>query len=293
MTPQEYCQDKAAQSGSSFYYSFLSLPDDKRNAIIAVYAFCREVDDIVDSTADPQIKYTKLQWWQEEINNLFNATPQHPISRALQPVVSSFNLPQEYFQEVLDGMLMDLEQTRYATFKELRLYCYRVASVVGLMSAEIFGYRDRQTLKYATDLGMAFQLTNIIRDVYDDISKNRIYIPMDELEKFGVSEQNLRNQIEDKKFLALMAYQAERAKTYYAKAFEQLPESDRFSQRTGIIMAEIYRTLLNEIIHDGFQVLTKRTSLPPLRKLWIAWKTKRRENKRHKRWLKAHGNSAQ
>ena len=183
MTPQEYCQDKAAKSGSSFYYSFLSLPEDKRNAIIAVYAFCREVDDIVDSKTDPQIKAAKINWWKDEVNNLYSGNPQHPISLALKPVINNFNMPEEYFQEVLDGMTMDLTQKRYASFKELSLYCYRVASVVGLMSAEIFGYQDRRTLQYANDLGMAFQLTNIIRDVYDDLQNDRIYIPGDELEK--------------------------------------------------------------------------------------------------------------
>jgi phytoene synthase len=289
MTPQEYCQDKAAKSGSSFYYSFLSLPDEKRDAIIAVYAFCREVDDVVDSHSDPQIKHAKIQWWQQEIYNLYKGIPQHPITQALKPVIHTFNLPQEYFQEVLDGMLMDLQQARYANFKELGLYCYRVAGVVGLMSAEIFGYQDRQTLKYANDLGTAFQLTNIIRDVYDDIRNNRIYIPQDELEKFGVTEQDLRAQEHTDAFRQLMMYQVDRANSYYKKAFELLPESDRFKQRTGIIMAEIYHTLLDEIVKDDCQVLTKRISLPPLRKLWIAWKTKRRENKRYKKWLKENG----
>lgn len=288
MTPQEYCQDKAAKSGSSFYYSFLSLPDEKRDAIIAVYAFCREVDDIVDSKAELHIKQAKLNWWQEEINNLFSGKPQHPITQALKPVINQFNLPAEYFQEVLDGMQMDLQQQRYASFKELRLYCYRVASVVGLLSAEIFGYQDRQTLKYANDLGLAFQLTNIIRDVYDDLLNGRIYIPQDELEKFGVTEQDLREQRHTEAFKQLMAYQVKRAKSYYDKAFAALPDSDRFSQRTGIIMAEIYHTLLDEIVEENCEVLTKRISLPALRKLWIAWKTRRKENKRHKRWLKQH-----
>ena len=292
MTPQEYCQDKAAKSGSSFYYSFLSLPEKKRDAIIAVYAFCREVDDIVDSRADPAIKQTKISWWHQEIKNLYTGQPQHPITKALKPIVDSFNLPEEYFQEVLDGMEMDLQQKRYANFKELGLYCYRVASVVGLMSAEIFGYQDSQTLKYANDLGMAFQLTNIIRDVYDDILNDRIYLPQDELERFGVTEQDLRQQKHTDAFQKLMAFQVERAESYYKKAFEQLPESDRFTQRTGIIMAEIYHTLLNEVVNDGCHVLTRRISLPLLRKIWIAWKTKRKENKRHKRWLKQHAQTS-
>jgi phytoene synthase len=288
MTPQEYCQDKAAKSGSSFYYSFLSLPDEKRDAIIAVYAFCREVDDIVDSKSDPQIKAAKLSWWRDEVANLYQGTPQHPISHALKPVIDTFNLPEEYFLEILDGMEMDLYQKRYANFKELGLYCYRVASVVGLISAEIFGYQDRHTLKYANDLGMAFQLTNIIRDVYDDLLNDRIYIPADELDKFGVTEQDLRNQKHSESFQKLMAFQVERARQYYDKAFSELPEIDRYNQRTGIIMAEIYHTLLDEIVKDGCHVLERRISLPPLRKLWLAWRTKRRENKRHQNWLKQH-----
>ncbi len=286
MTPQEYCQDKAAKSGSSFYYSFLSLPDLKREAITAVYAFCREVDDIVDGHGDPQIKSTKLNWWHDEIDNLFGAVPQHPITRALKPVIENFSLPKEYFSEIIDGMLMDLHQNRYASFKDLSLYCYRVASVVGLISAEIFGYQDRQTLKYANDLGMAFQLTNIMRDVYDDYKNDRIYIPQDELEKFGVTENDIKTQNHSDAFRQLMRYQAERANSYYKKAFLQLPDSDRFTQRAGIIMSAIYHALLNEIIKDDYQVLTHRVRLSSPRKIWIAWRTKRNETKLHKTYLK-------
>ncbi len=289
MTPQEYCQEKAAKSGSSFYYSFLFLPEHQRHAIISVYAYCREVDDIVDSQAEPTIKYTKLNWWRTEINNLYRGTPQHPITQALEPVIESFNLPEEYFIEILDGMFMDLEQHRYASFKELSLYCYRVASVVGLISAEIFGYKDRQTLKYANDLGIAFQLTNIIRDVYDDIQNDRIYIPADELARFGVTEKDLRSQNQNDSFKKLMDFQIKRAESFYDSALSQLPASDRHTQRTGIIMAAIYRALLEEIAKDSGKVLTDRVSLTPIRKLWIAWRTKHRENKQYKRWLKQHG----
>ena len=286
MTPQEYCQDKAAKSGSSFYYSFLSLPDQKREAITAVYAFCREVDDIVDAPGDPQIKNTKLNWWHHEIDNLYDATPQHPITKALKPVIKHFSLPKEYFAEIIDGMQMDLDQQRYASFKDLSLYCYRVASVVGLMSAEIFGYQDRQTLKYANDLGMAFQLTNIMRDVYDDYKNDRIYIPQDELDKFGVTENDIKTQNNNEEFKKLMQFQAERANSYYDKAFSQLPDIDRYTQRAGIIMSAIYHALLNEIIKDDYQVLLHRIRLSTLQKLWIAWRTKRNENKIHKAHLK-------
>src|SRR5690606_25615175 len=156
----EYCQNRAAGSGSSFYYSFLFLPPEKRRAITAVYAFCREVDDVVDECSDAGVARAKLAWWRGEIGNTFAGEPQHPVGQALLPVVREYNLPQEYFLEIIDGMEMDLDQVRYASFNELALYCYRVASVVGLISAEIFGYQDRHTLKYAHDLGIAFQLTN-------------------------------------------------------------------------------------------------------------------------------------
>lgn len=291
MTPQEYCQNKAAQSGSSFYYSFLILPPDKRDAITALYAFCREVDDIVDSHNEDHIKRIKLAWWRDEIGGLYRGTPQHPISRALAHHLERFSLTEEYFQEILDGMLMDLDIRRYASFRELSLYCYRVASVVGILSAEIFGYQDRQTLKYAHDLGIAFQLTNIIRDVYEDIQRDRLYLPQDELQQFGVKVEDLRQQRHTPAFAQLMQHQIERAETYYERAMQALPEVDRYAQRAGLIMAEIYRSLLQKIIADDRQVLTQRITLTPLRKLWIAWQTRRSETKRFRRWMRqqAHG----
>jgi phytoene synthase len=280
MTPQEYCRNKAAQSGSNFYYSFLSLPGDKRDAITALYAYCREVDDIVDSRGEIQIKQIKLDWWRQEIANLFDTKPQHPITCALAKPVYQYNLAQEHFLEILDGMEMDLQETRYRDFKALSLYCHRVAGVVGILSAEIFGYEDRQTLKYAHSLGIAFQLTNIIRDVYEDIRHDRIYLPQDELAEFNVTEADLlqRNHTDD--FDRLMQFQIARARDYYQAAITQLPEADRSAQRTGIIMAEIYQRLLNEIDRDGRNVLT------PLRKLWIAWQTVRHENRRSRRQAK-------
>jgi phytoene synthase len=273
MTPDQYCQDKAASSGSSFYYSFLFLPPVQRRAITALYAFCREVDDIVDMKGEPDIARIKLNWWREEIARLFEGQAQHPVTRALTPVIEEFDLPQEQFLEIIDGMEMDLDQHRYASFKELMLYCYRVASVVGLLAAEIFGYRDRHTLKYAHDLGIAFQLTNIVRDVYEDAQRNRIYLPLDELQRFGVQETDILNQKETPAFHELMCFQAERAKQYYSQALSQLPDADRYSQRCGLIMAAIYRATLEEMERDGFHVLQHRISLTPLRKLWLAWKT--------------------
>jgi phytoene synthase len=273
MTPEEYCQDKAASSGSSFYYSFLFLPANRRRAITALYAFCREVDDVVDECKDPQVAANKLVWWRQELDRLYAGQPQHPVTQALQAVLPEFSLPQEQLLEIIDGMEMDLQQTRYLDFTALSLYCYRVASVVGLLAAEIFGYTDRQTLKYAHDLGMAFQLTNIIRDVGEDARRGRIYLPMDELKRFNVTVADILDARQSENFQKLMESQIERAERYYAQALSQLPVVDRKAQRPGLVMAAIYRALLEEIKRDGCQVLRQRTSLTPLRKLWLAWRT--------------------
>ena len=282
MTPEQYCEDKAAKSGSSFYYSFLFLPLEKRQAITALYAFCREVDDIVDESIEPEIARVKLNWWREEISRVFSGNPQHPVGKALYIPVNSYDLPLEHFSEILDGMEMDLDISSYPTFKELSLYCHRVASMVGIMSAEIFGYQDRRTLKYAHHLGMAFQLTNILRDIREDSQRGRVYIPLDELAQFGVDVKDLyANQTTDE-LRQLLKYQAERVESFYRQAFALLPEADRYSQRGGLIMAAIYRTTLNKIVDDGYNVLERRISLTPLRKLWLAWKTMRLEKSRYK-----------
>ena len=274
MSPQDYCQEKAAASGSSFYYSFMFLPKPQREAITALYAFCREIDDIADECQDELVARTKLAWWRKEIGNLYNNTPQHPVTRALEPAVKSYQLNEEYFHEIIDGMEMDLEQNRYAEFKHLQLYCYRVASVVGLLSASIFGFSNHRTLRYAHDLGLAFQLTNIIRDVGEDARRNRIYLPLEELARFGVTEDDILQGRETEQVQHLLEFQIERAETYYDRALNELPDEDRKQQRTGLIMTAIYRTLLREIRADGAsKVLNARVSLTPLRKLWLAWTT--------------------
>jgi len=281
MTPQEYCQQKAAKSGSSFYYSFRFLSEEKRHAIIALYAFCREVDDAVDETNDASIASTKLSWWREEIQRLFQGSPRHPVTKALQIHLKNYDLIEEYFLEIIDGMEMDLEQNQYPHYKDLSLYCYRVASVVGLLTVEIFGYSNRQTLKYAHELGMAFQLTNIIRDVYEDAQRNRIYIPLEDLDRFNVDKNALQIKQTTPNVIELLKFQKQRALKHYQNAFDYLPDEDRFNQRSGIIMAEIYLAILNEIEHDGFRVLEHRVTITPLRKLWIAWKVARREKKQY------------
>jgi phytoene synthase len=273
MTPDEYCQQKAAASGSSFYYSFLFLPPDRRRAITALYAFCREVDDVVDECSDSQLAATKLDWWRSEIAKLRAGNPQHPVMQALRPHAGAFQITPERLNEIVDGMAMDLTQTRYLDFKGLERYCYLVAGVVGLLAAGIFGYRNACTLDYASTLGTAFQLTNIIRDVGEDARKNRIYLPLEDLQAHGVTAADILQARPTERFTELMKFQARRAETFYAKAFGALAPEDRRAQRPGLIMAAIYRQLLAEIERDGFRVLTQRTSLTPLRKFWIAWKT--------------------
>ena len=273
MTPEEYCQDKAARSGSSFYYSFLFLPPERRRAITALYAFCREVDDVVDECKEVDLARTKLAWWRKEIAGTFNGSAQHPVAQALIPVVQNFNLPQKHFQEIIDGMEMDLRYNRYPDFATLQSYCYRVAGVVGLMAAEIFGYRDARTLKYAENLGTAFQLTNIIRDVGEDARRGRVYLPLDELAQHGLSATDIIHLHDGQALHRLIESQIDRAQEYYRRAYALLPEQDRKSQRPGLVMAAIYQKLLEEIRIGGCNVLNQRISLTPLRKLWIAWRT--------------------
>src|SRR6266852_8253407 len=215
MTPDEYCQQKAAASGSSFYYSFLFLPAARRRAITALYAFCREVDDAVDECSDAQLAASKLGWWRAELANLYAGKPQHPVTKALAPHTENFSISSERLNQIIDGMEMDLRQTRYLDWAGLERYCYRVASVVGLIAAGIFGYRDARTLDYARSLGIAFQLTNIIRDVGEDARKNRVYLPVEDLQRFGVPAADILQAKETPAFRSLMEFQAERARRYY------------------------------------------------------------------------------
>ena len=285
MTPEQYCQQKTAKSGSSFYYSFLFLPPEQRKAIMAVYAFCREVDDIVDECTNPDIAKVKLQWWRDTMEKTFQGNPQHPVQFALSSTIKQFQLPLKYFLEVIEGMAMDLTIHRYPTFNELSLYCYRAAGVVGLMAAEIFGYEEPNALKYAHNLGLAFQLTNILRDVREDAARDRIYIPLDEMQRFGVTEEDVLQHRNSNAMRDLLKYQADRANEYYEKAYAYLAEGDRYSQRSGLIMAAIYKELLHCIEKNNYQVLDGRISLSPFKKLWLAWKTARAEKLRHTKLL--------
>jgi 15-cis-phytoene synthase len=273
MSPDEYCQQKAAQSGSSFYYSFLFLAQDRRRAITALYAFCREVDDTVDECTDISVARIKLAWWRKEVSSTLAGQPTHPVTQALQPHLIPFSLDGQHLLDIIDGMEMDLDQTRYLDFAGLQKYCWHVASVVGILSANIFGATNPQTRQYAEKLGLAFQLTNIIRDVGEDARKGRIYLPVNELQQFNVTAADILNARHTDNFEKLMQFQAARAQKLYDEAFALLPKEDRRAQRPGLIMAAIYRALLNEVERDGFHVLNQRISLTPIRKLWLAWIT--------------------
>jgi phytoene synthase len=272
MTPQQYVQDKAAASGSSFYYAFLFLPKPRRAAITAFYAFCREVDDVVDEVSDPGVARTKLAWWHTEVAKSFKGQAEHPVMRALMPCVPEFGIEERHLHAIIEGCEMDLQQTRYLDFASLQKYCHLVAGVVGEVSARIFGQARAETTRYAHKLGLAFQLTNIIRDVGEDAMRGRIYLPIDELQRFDVKASEIIDRRYSDRFTALMKFQTERARTLYDEALALLPEEDRRAQKPGLMMASIYRTLLDEIERDRFQVLHQRVSLTPLRKFWLAWK---------------------
>ena len=272
MTPQDYVQQKAAASGSSFYYAFLFLPPPKRAAITAFYAFCREVDDVVDEATDPGVAASKLAWWQSEVAQSFAGQPSHPVMQALLPISGPFGIEQRHLQAVIEGCQMDLSQTRYLDYAGLQRYCHLVAGVVGEVAAQIFGQTQPQTTAYAHTLGQALQLTNIIRDVGEDAMRGRIYLPMNELAQFGVTAQDILKRQYSDRFTALMMFQAQRAQDLYDQALALLPAADRRAQKPGLMMASIYRALLREMAHDQFRVLHQRISLTPLRKFWLAWR---------------------
>jgi phytoene synthase len=272
MSPQEYVQQKAASSGSSFYYAFLFLPPQRRSAITAFYAFCREVDDVVDEVTDPGVAQTKLAWWRNEVHQSFTGKPSHPVMQALQPLCADFAIEEHSLQSVIEGCEMDLSQTRYLDYPALSRYCHLVAGVVGEVSAKIFGQTDSATTAYAHTLGQAFQLTNIIRDVGEDALRGRIYLPVSELQQFDVKAHEVLNRIPSERFVALMQFQTDRAHGLYEKALDLLPANEFKPQKPGLMMASIYRTLLREIEAKQFPVLQQRVALTPLRKLWLAWK---------------------
>jgi 15-cis-phytoene synthase len=275
MKPEDYVQQKAASSGSSFYYAFLFLPSEQRATITAFYAFCREIDDVVDEVSDPSVAAQKLAWWRQEVHSSFAGQPSHPVMRALMPHTQRFHIQATHLSQLIDGCQMDLEQSRYLDFPNLKRYCHLVAGVVGEVTVQILGASpdDEATQSYAHQMGLAMQLTNIIRDVGDDARRGRIYLPMSELEQFNVKAHEVLNRGYSERFTALMKFQAQRAHQLYDEAMALLPTERRSSQKVGLIMGHIYRTLLREIEAANFQVLHQRISLTPVRKIWIAMRT--------------------
>jgi len=273
VTPEQYVQERAAKSGSSFYYAFLFLPPPRRAAITAFYAFCREVDDVVDEVHDPSIAAAKLAWWKQEVAESFAGRPSHPAMKALMPHAPEYGIEATHLAAVIEGCEMDLQQTRYLDFANLKRYCHLVAGVVGEVSANIFGRTEASTIGYAHTLGLAMQLTNIIRDVGDDARRGRIYLPVAELQQFDVKAAEILNREYSDRFVALMDFQSARARATYDTAYALLPPADRRTQKPGLMMGNIYRTLLAEIETERFRVLHQRIALTPLRKLWIAMRT--------------------
>ena len=272
MNPQQYVQEKAAASGSSFYYAFLFLPADRRAAITAFYAFCREIDDVVDEVIDPGVAATKLAWWRSELGNAFAGNSTHPVTKALMPHAAAFGITAAPLLSVIEGCEMDLTQTRYLDYPNLQRYCHLVAGVVGEVAARIFGQTQAATTEYAHKLGQALQLTNILRDVGEDAMRGRIYLPVNDMQRFEVKANEILERKYSDRFTALMRFEAQRAHALYDEALALLPRDDARAQKPGLMMASIYRALLREIERDNFQVLHQRVTLTPLRKFWLAWK---------------------
>ena len=275
MLALDYCRQKAAESHSSFLSGFRFLSVEKRNAITVLYAFCRELDDVVDGCTDPNVAQITLNWWRSDLEKVFNnEMPEHPVHQALKDIRASFDLPKNEFEALIDGMQMDLEQARYGSFDELKLYCHRVAGVVGCLIARILGFSNPKTLEYADKMGLALQLTNIIRDVGEDARHGRIYLPIEEMQKFDVPANVIMQCKPTDNFAKLMQFQVNRARETYREAMLLLPAEDKKSQKVGLIMATIYYALLNEIDRDGAQnVLTYKIAIPSPRKKRIALKT--------------------
>lgn len=279
MSDHSYVNQVARQSGSNFYYSFLSLPKHQREAITAVYAFCREVDDAVDLSADqagapgagdPGVI---LAAWRQELDRTYEGKPSRPLTLSLREAIDHFQLSREYFDGILEGVGMDLAKTRYATFDELAQYCYHVAGEVGLLCMEIFGYRSERLKKYAVNLGTAFQLTNILRDIKSDAERGRIYLPQDDLARFGVPEQDILGQRSSPAFIRLMTFEASRARSFYREAAVAPTVEERPALRAAEIMRAVYENLLNRIERSNYQVFGPRLHVPAVIKIALALKT--------------------
>ena len=274
MTPEEYCRQKAAPDGSTFHYAFLFLAPQRRRALTALQAYCRELDDAVDAPAGPEVAHAKLAWWRHETAQLLAGTPQHPVTRELQEVLDPFGIGREELAGIIDGRQRRLEEQRQSDFESLEAYCRSMADEVGRLSARVCGFQEERTAAAAGTLWGACTLIQILRDIGDEVRRNRVLLPMDELKHFEVPAADILNRRDSPQFRKLMAFQADRAQQHCADAIAGLPPVDRRSQHPVLIMAGIHRGELGEIRRDGFQVLTHLTTLTPLRKLWIACRTR-------------------
>jgi len=280
VTPDRYCDERAAPRGSAPYYALLFAPPAERRAATAILAFRREVAEVVDECSDPAVARAKLEWWRQELDRAFAGSPEHPVTRALAPHLPRYHLAREQFAEIVDGAEMDLDQAEYPSYRELGLYCHRVAGVVWTLVAEVLGYSERQTLRYAQSLGMGAQLTDLLGSVRDDARRGHVRLPADEMGEFGITRQTLHAPETPVPLRALLTVQARRAREHFRRALEQLPDADRERQRPGLILAAIYGATLDEMEQDGFRVLERRVVLTPLRRLWIALTTAWREHRR-------------
>lgn len=257
------------QAGTNFYYSFLSLPQERREAIETVYAYCRLMDDIVDDE-DVENPRGELQKWREEVAECYGGSPQTHLGRRLQQVVARFPIRKQHLEAMITGMEFDLDTRRYQTFEELELYCYHVASVTGLMCIEIFGYAHDSARDYAINLGKALQMVNILRDVKEDAARDRIYLPAEDLERFGYSERELLNGVYNDRFVSLMEFEANRARSYFEAAQSALHAQDRPRMVAAEIMAKIYSTILGRIARARYNVYAKSFRLSKLEKAFLA-----------------------
>jgi len=285
MNPQTYCRDKTRGSGSSFFYAFLFLPEDQRRAMMALYAFCREVDDIADEVKEQDIALIKLAFWREELERVFADKPRHPVGRELHWSKQHFAIDEELLLEILDGMLMDVSRKPILKRSDLSLYIYRVASVVGLLSIEVFGYKQRQSRDFATSLGEALQLTNILRDIAEDARIGRIYIPQEDRIRYRISDQDFKDGTCHEAMQQLLQEYADKAEAAYRQALAYLPDEDRASLRPSIVMGCIYYAYMKELRAINFDVWQHPIRILPLRKIWIAWRSWRYESKAIKKNL--------
>jgi len=267
----EEAKDIAKKSRSSFYYAFNLLPTEKRDAMNTVYAFCRKTDDIVDEgNESDELKYEKLHKWRIEIEKSIDGHSDYQLLNKLGKTISQFNIPLEPFFELVRGMEMDLQRKRYLTFEDLRLYCYRVASTVGLMCIEIFGYKHQSTKDFAVNLGIALQLTNILRDIKHDAKNGRIYLPQEELVRFRYSEEEIIKNTYNSNFASLMKFEADRAKSYFDKATECLNLDDKASMFAARAMQHIYYKILNKIIDADYDIYSRNIKVAKIEKVGIA-----------------------